>query len=77
MGETTLNSLAYTDDLCILCKDKAKLTPVLVRVNAFAQWANLAFNISKCRSLTMVNCEAKRYVNSFQPTLGSGFIPGL
>lgn len=77
MGETTLNSLAYADDLCILCEDKAKLTPVLERVNAFAQWANLAFNVSKCRSRIMVNCEAKRYVDSFQPKLGSSSIPAL
>ena len=28
-GETTLNSLAYADDLCLLCENKAKLTPVL------------------------------------------------
>jgi len=38
MGETTLNLLAYADDLCILCEDKAKLTTVLERVNALAQW---------------------------------------
>jgi len=77
MGETTLNLLAYADDLCILCEDKAKLTPVLERVNALAQWANLAFNISKCGSLTMVNCESKKDVDSFQPKLGSSSIPAL
>jgi len=59
------------------CEDKAKLTPVLERVNAFAQWANLTFNVSKCGSLQMVNCEAKRYVDSFQPKLGSSSIPAL
>ena len=30
MGETTLNALACADDLFLLCKDKAKLTPVLL-----------------------------------------------
>jgi len=46
-------------------------------VNAFAKWANLTFNVSKCGSLKMVNCKAKRYVDSFQPKLGSSSIPAL
>ena len=32
MGETTLNTLAYADDLCFLCEEKNKLTPVLERL---------------------------------------------
>ena len=77
MGETTLNSLAYADDLSLLCEDKAKLAPVLERVHAFAQWANLTFNVSKCGSLTMVTSKPKKFVDPFEPQLGPNSIPAL
>ena len=77
MGETTLNSLAYADDLCLLCEDKAKLTPVLERVHAFAQWANITFNIAKWGSLTTVNHSSKKYVDPFELFFGSSPIPAL
>ena len=77
MGETSLNALAYADDLCLLCEDMDKLTPVLERVHAFAQWAKMTFNTAKCGSLTMVNHNPKKYVDPFEPILGSSPIPAL
>ena len=75
MRETTLNALAYADDLCLLCEDKDKLTPVLERVHAFAQWAKITFNTAKCGSL--MNHNPKKYVDPFEPILGSSPIPAL
>ena len=77
MRETTLNALAYADDLCLLCEDKDKLTPVLERVHAFAQWDKITFNIAKCGSLMMMNHNPIKYVDPFESILGSSPIPAL
>ena len=77
MRETTLNALAYADDLCLLCEDKDKLTPVLERVHTFAQWDKITFNIAKCGSLTMMNHNPIKYVDPFESILGSSPIPAL
>ena len=77
MGETTLNLLAYVDDFCLLCEDKAKLTLVLERVHISQNRPSSPSILPSVGFLTMVNHNAKKYVDPYEPILGSNAITAL
>ena len=70
----TINPLAYADDVCVLVTSKTDLQGILDRSKEYADWAGLAFNANKCRSLCQVN-HTSHHLYSLR--LGTDPIPAL
>ena len=44
IAESSLNSLAYADDLCVMAASRPQFQTLLNRCSAFTSWAGLTFN---------------------------------
>ena len=78
IGNTTVNALAYADDVCVVAANKEEMQDLLDRCAAFADWADFRYNARKCGSLCIVNQSPRIYVDSlFTPRLGEEEIPAL
>ena len=77
-GGTTVSSLAYADDLCLIGTTKDGIASMLRTTANFLSWAGLQLNPSKCGSLSMINNRKRKYVEPFEPDIGNGHtIPAL
>ena len=74
---TRVKILAYADDLCIIGTSKEETNHTLQKIRAYIQWAGLRFNPAKSGSLSMINHRSRKYVDNFQPLLGSDLLPSL
>ena len=74
---SSLHSLAYADDLCVIAASRTQLQSLLDRCVAFTSWAGLTFNPKKCGSLSLVNKKSPIYVASHIYSLGLDPIPAL
>ncbi|KAL5509939.1 hypothetical protein EMCRGX_G005389 [Ephydatia muelleri] len=78
IGNTTVNALAYADDVCVVAANKEEMQDLLDRCAAFADWAGFRYNARKCGSLCIVNQSPRIYVDSlFTPRLGEEEISAL
>ena len=68
---TKVTILAYADDICIFGKSKGDVEEMLKKVYDYTQWAGLHFNPAKSGYLSMINHSSRKYVDNFQPLLGS------
>ena len=70
-----VKSLAYADDLTIVAKTDAAIRAMIARIEEFASWAGLCFNVTKCASLSTGYMSGKRIVFPSTFTLNGNTIP--
>ena len=59
MGETTVKSLAFADDLCLISEKKETVNRTLASLHEYTSWAGLSFSVHKCAALTCINSTSK------------------
>ena len=69
--------LAYADDICVIGRSKEEIERILEKVHNYTQWAGLKFNPIKCGCLSMINRGSRKYVDNFQPLLGSDHLQSI
>jgi len=74
-GLFEVKSLAYADDLTIVAKTDAAIRAMIARIEEFASWAGLCFNVTKCASLSTGYVSGKRIVFPSTFTLNGNTIP--
>ena len=70
-----VKSLTYADDLAIVAKTDAAIRAVIARIEEFASWAGLCFNVTKYASLSTGYVSSKRIVFPSTFTLNGNTIP--
>ena len=76
IGNHTIRSLTYADDLCVMTQTTKAMQEVLQAIQTASNWAGLNFNPRKCGTLTLSR-SARQFVENFTPTLGGEFLPAL
>eukprot|EP00731_Ephydatia_muelleri_P013830 Em0007g1140a len=76
IGNHTIRSLAYADDLCVLTQSTNSMQEVLQAIQSASNWAGLHFNPRKCGTLTLSR-SASQFAENFSPTLNDELIPSL
>lgn len=78
IAQSTVKSLAYADDLCILASSPHVAQTMLNKAFAASQWAGLTFSARKCASLTIHRKQGTRQrVDQIQLYLGNDVIPAM
>lgn len=76
IGNHTIRSLTYADDLCVLTQSTNSMQEALQAVQSASNWAGLNFNPRKCGTLTLSR-SARQFAETFSPTLNGELIPSL
>ena len=76
IGNHTIRSLAYADDLCILTQSTSEMQEALQATQRASNWAGLTFNPRKCGTLTLSR-SARQFAETFSPTLNDEPIPAM
>ena len=76
IGNHTIRSLTYADDLCVVTQSTKTMQEVLQAIQAASDWAGLKFNTRKCGTLTLSR-SARQFAENFTPTLGGESLPAL
>ncbi|KAL5509989.1 hypothetical protein EMCRGX_G005452 [Ephydatia muelleri] len=78
IANSTVKSLAYTDDLCVFASSPAIMQGVLDKVCVTCNWAGLTFSPKKCATLSIVRSQrARQRVATQEFHLGSVMIPAM
>ena len=76
-GLSSINHLAYADDVCVIAGSKQQGQALLDRCVEFTTWAGRTFNEQKCGSLCAVNNVSPMYIDPNPLHLGPDNIPAL
>ena len=76
IGNHTIRSLAYADDLCVLTQSTNSMQEVLQAIQSASNWAGLHFTPRKCGTFTLSR-SAHQFAENFSPTLNNELIPSL
>ncbi|KAL5509896.1 hypothetical protein EMCRGX_G005336 [Ephydatia muelleri] len=76
IGNHTIRSLTYADDLCVVTQSTKTMQEVLQAIQAASDWEGLKFNTRKCGTLTLSR-SARQFAENFTPTLGGESLPAL
>ena len=60
IANSTIKSLAYADDLCILASTSETMQAMLDRIHQASRWAGLTFSPRKCASLSVIRSQRSR-----------------
>eukprot|EP00731_Ephydatia_muelleri_P013824 Em0007g1134a len=78
IANSTIKSLAYADDLCILASSPQKLQEMLDRLHLASTWAGLSFSPRKCAALSIVRSyRARQRVDNCIYKLGDTVVPTM
>ena len=75
-ANSTIKSLAYADDLCVLASRPEKLQEMLDSLHLASSWAGLSFSPKKCAALSIVRSyRARQRVTNHAYKLGNTVVP--
>ena len=75
--DLAVETLAYADDLAIASSSEEDIQVMLTRLEEFASWAHLRFNVAKCASLSTTYRGGKRVVLPTSFRLDGQTIPAM
>ena len=77
-NDSTIQQMAYADDLCLVATTKEEIESSLAVISAFSRWSGLSLNAQKCGCLSVINSTSRgRYVEPFSPSYCDETIPAL
>ncbi|KAL5509850.1 hypothetical protein EMCRGX_G005289 [Ephydatia muelleri] len=78
IANSTIKSLAYADDLCVLASSPQKLQEMVDRLHRASLWAGLAFSPRKCAALSIVRSyQARQRVDNRTYKLVDTVVPTM